>query len=168
MLSKYGKYSGEVSLYYKSRKLLHLVTFFDKDGKSIIEITFLKNPKYENRHLYLKKSDMKCLHRRKLHTFDIENRTFGSHPGHNEWLVGKTFSELFSTDALAFIVDDLVALRENPDFKEKILTRKNIDKHIKIFTTADQNSEEFKKAYDWLIETYTNDKEDQRFVELDI
>ena len=72
------------------------------------------------------------MHRRKLHTFDIENRTFGSHPAHNEWLVGLTFSELFSTDALALIVDDLVTLRENPDFHEKILTRKNIDKHLKI------------------------------------
>ena len=53
---------------------------------------------------------MKCLHRRKSRILLIlENRTFGgSHPAHNEWLVGLTFSELFSTDALALIVDDLV------------------------------------------------------------
>ena len=162
------KYSGAISLYYKSKKLLHLRAFFNKEGKSMMEIIFLKNPKYENKQLYLKKSEMRCPHRRKLHTFDVENKSYKGHPGFPEWLSGEGQSDLFSTDTLSFIVNDLVEMRENIDNKDKFITRKEIDLNIKIYKTADKNSEEFKNAYEWLLDIYSDDKEDQRFVELDI
>ena len=162
------KYSGAISLYYKTKKLLHLRAFFNKEGKSMMEIIFLKNPKYENKQLYLKKSKMRCPHRRKLHTFDVENKSYKGHPGFPEWLRGEGQSDLFSTDTLNFIVNDLVEMRENIDNKDKFITRKEIDLNIKIYKTADKNSEEFKNAYEWLLDIYSDDKEDQRFVELDI
>ena len=111
---------------------------------------------------------MRCPHRRKLHTFDVENKSYKGHPGFPEWLSGEGQSDLFSTDTLNFIVNDLVEMRENIDNKDKFITRKEIDLNIKIYKNVDKNSEEFKNAYEWLLDIYSDDKEDQRFVELDI
>ncbi len=35
------------------------------------------------------------------------------------------------------------------------------------YTKADKNSKEFKSAYEWLLDTFSNEEVDERFVELD-
>ena len=160
------KYAGGVALYYKQRKILDWYVDTNK-GLIKAEMRILKNPKYENQQIFLKKSNIKFVHRRKPHTFNPENQTFGGSTGYTDWLKGEFDYEGLSHDALSFIIDDLVERRENPEYQDKILKEKDVTTNAEIFKTADKNSEEFKSAYEWLLDTFGNEKDDERFVELD-
>ena len=162
------KYSGAISLYYKNAKLLHLSSEFNKDGKSMFKITFLKNPKYNNQQLFFKKSNMKCLHRRKPYSFDRENQNYQGSTGFTDWLVGETETSLFSTEVLSCIVDDLIERRENSEYQKNILKEKHVNEFAKNFKSAKKDSKTFNDAYDWLLETFTDDKVDDRFYEIEI
>lgn len=162
------KYSGGISLYYKRAKLMDLSFAYNKDGKSVITLRFLKNPKYKNRQLFLKKSNMKCTHRRKPHNFDKENKSYDGSYGYSDWLVGETFTDLFSTETLSYVVGDLVERRENPEFHNNILKEKHVAEKAENFKNGRKDSKKFNEAYDWLVETFSNDKEDERFHELEI
>ncbi len=160
------KYAGGISLYYKQRKILDFYIGRNKDSL-YADMRILKNPKYENQQIFLKKSNIKFVHRRKPHTFNPENQTFSGSTGYTDWLKGDFDYEGLSDVALSFIIDDLVERRENPEYQDKILKEKDVTTYAEIFKTADKNSEEFKSAYDWLLDTFSNDVVDERFVELD-
>ena len=113
----------------------------------------------------MKKSNIKFVHRRKPHTFNPENQTFGGSTGYTDWLKGEFDYEGLSNDALSFIIDDLVERRENPEYQDKILKEKDVTTNAEIFKTADKNSEEFKSAYEWLLDTFGNEEDDERFVD---
>ena len=160
------KYSGVVALYYKQKKILDLNVLRNKDLLKV-EMRIPKNPKYENQQIYLKKSNIKFIHRRKPHTFDLENQTFSGTTTYTDWLKGEFDYEDLSDDAFSFIIDDLVERRDNSEYQDKILKEKDVTTNAEIFKKADKNSKEFKSAYEWLLDTFSNEEVDERFVELD-
>ena len=160
------KYAGGIALYYKQRKILDVYVGRNKDLLRA-HIRILKNPKYENQQIFLKKSNIKFLHRRKPHTFNPENQTFGGSTGYTDWLKGEFDYKDLSNEALSFLIDDQVERRENSEYQDKILREKDVTTNAEIFKTADKNSKEFKSAYEWLVDTFSNEEVDERFVELD-
>ena len=159
------KYHDGMSLYYKERKILDV--YVSKKKASTAEMRILKNPKYENQQIFLKKSNIKFFHRRKPHTFNLENQTFGGSTGYTDWLKGEFNYKDLPEEALSFLIDDQVERRENSEYQDKILREKDVTTNAEIFKTADKNSKEFKSAYEWLVDTFSNEEVDERFVELD-
>ena len=79
------KYSGELALYYKKKKILGFGKSWKK-GKNTIYIRFPKLPKFNNSQLFFTKSNLHFDHRRKFYDFDENEKIIKGSSSYIDWL----------------------------------------------------------------------------------
>lgn len=150
------KYSGELALYYKKKKILGFGKSWKK-GKNTIYIRFPKLPKFNNSQLFFTKSNLHFDHRRKLYDFDENEKIIKGSSSYIDWLESHEISKDTSLEVLTFIIDNMTELLDDPNQQNKVITTKLANEMKEIFLNADNNSEEFKEAHKWLLSTFSDD-----------
>ena len=145
------KYAGDISIYYKKKKI-GLIGIRRTNTGEWIKLQSSKHPKYKNVPIILTRSNIEFKHRRAIKNINEEKKEYQGAYGFIDFMGAEYIAseKSLSKEALTLLVNESSEVRGNPDILKKLISEKEIQKRVEAFKNKRKDSNDYKKAVNFL------------------
>ena len=145
------KYAGDISIYYKKKKI-GLIGIHRTNKGEWIQLQSSKHPKYKNVPIILTRSNIEFKHRRAIKNIDEEKKEYQGAYGFIDFMEAEYIAseKSLSKEALTLLVNESSEVRGNPEILKQLISEKKIQTYVEAFKNKRKDSSDYKNAVNFL------------------